>query len=62
MIGEDGRGVGEEAPGMESAAREIVLVVLVALGGVALAGVVVLAPWHPAHASVIDVVSPPAVP
>jgi hypothetical protein len=47
---------------MDSAAREIVLVVMMALGGVVLAGAATLAPWHPAHASVIAVVDSPTTP
>lgn len=35
---------------MEAGVREIALVLLVALVGVLLAAVVVLAPWHPADA------------
>ena len=47
---------------MDSAAREIVLVVIMALGGVALAGAVTMSPWHPGHAPVIAVVHSPAAP
>jgi hypothetical protein len=47
---------------VESAVREIVLVVLVALAGLVLAGAATLAPWHAAQAGTIVEVHPPAWP
>ena len=44
---------------MESATREIVVVLLVALIGLLVTAAIVLAPWHPATAStVVDMHSP----
>ncbi|WP_212833688.1 hypothetical protein [Catellatospora sp. TT07R-123] len=47
---------------MESSVREIALVVLLALAGVAVAGAVVLAPWHAAQAGIVVDVQCPSVP
>jgi hypothetical protein len=44
---------------VESATREIAVVLLVALIGLLVAGAVVLAPWHPAEASTIVELHPP---
>ncbi len=44
---------------MESTAREIAVVLAVALLGLLLAGAVVLAPWHPAQAGMVVQVHPP---
>jgi hypothetical protein len=44
---------------MESSARELLLVVLLALVGLAVAGAVVLAPWHAAQAGIVVEVHPP---
>jgi hypothetical protein len=44
---------------VESATREIVVVLLVALIGLLVTAAIVLAPWHPATAStVVDMHSP----
>lgn len=40
---------------MDSAAREFAVVVLLALLGVLLVALVVLAPWHPAEASLAPI-------
>jgi hypothetical protein len=38
---------------VESTAREIAVVLAVAMAGLLLAGAVVFAPWHPAQAGVV---------
>jgi hypothetical protein len=45
--------------GVESAMREIGMVLLVAVIGLLVAGAVVLAPWHPAQAATVVEVHPP---
>lgn len=44
---------------MESATREIVVVLLVALIGLVVTAAIVLAPWHPATAATVVEVHPP---